>query len=122
MKLLTSLILMMVVPLAQANEPISMNVSKDQHSFVVTLAANPTTGYQWSVIQFDKQLLKLNSSAYQNPSTQLIGAGGSMLFTFKIKKTSYPDSTKLKFKYARPWEKEGTGTIQTVIVHFVEPK
>jgi inhibitor of cysteine peptidase len=122
MKLLTGLAMMMFAVLAHADDPMSMNVSKDQSSFVVNLAANATTGFQWSVVEFDKDLLTLSSSVYQRPDTKLIGAGGRMLFTFSLNKgKTYPKTTDLSFKYARPWEKEDTGTVQKVTVNFIEP-
>ena len=109
--------------LAHASEPLSINVDKRQSSFVINLPANPTTGYQWSVVQFDKDLLTLSSSAYQKPDNHLIGAGGHMLYTFTLNSgKNYPDFTKFVFKYARPWEKQDTGSVQKVTVHFVEKK
>jgi len=121
MKLLTGFTMMMLSVFAHADEQMSMNVSKDQSSFVVNLAANATTGFQWSVGQFDKDLLTLSSSVYQSPDTKLIGAGGRILFTFSLNKgKTYPKTTELTFKYARSWEKE-TGTVQKVTVSFVEP-
>ena len=99
-------------------DTLSMNADKKQSSFVVTLAANPTTGFQWNVVSYNKKLLTLSNTTYQRPNIQLIGAGGQMLFTFTLNKgQAYPSSTDLIFKYARPWEKDG-GTVQNVIVSF----
>lgn len=99
-------------------DPLAIKVSNQQSSFVVNLEANPTTGYQWEVVSYDKALLTLKSSVYQRPDTKLIGAGGQMLFTFTVNKgKTHPKSTKLVFKYARPWEKD-TGTLQKVVVNF----
>lgn len=120
MKLLIGCSILTLSAFAQANDSISINVNKNQSSFVVNLPANPTTGYQWSVLKFDKDLLTLSDSVYQKPETQLIGAGGHMLYTFTLNKSkAYPDTTKLVFKYARPWEKNSTGSMQKVVVHFV---
>ncbi|RUR12364.1 protease inhibitor I42 family protein [Legionella sp. km772] len=121
MKFLTSFTLMIASIFAHADDSISMTVPKNQPSFVVNLAANPTTGFQWSVVHFDKDLLALSSSVYQQPDTKLIGAGGRMLFTFSLNKgKAYPQSTELTFKYARPWEKDGSATVQKVTVKFVD--
>ena len=99
-----------------AGDDISMNVNKDQSSFTVTLPANPTTGYQWSVVSFDKNLLTLKESKYQAPQTRLIGAGGKMLFTFDLNQgKAYPDKTNMVFNYARSWEPD-SGSRQNVIV------
>ncbi len=119
MKILAYFSSMIATGLIYAAEPILINVNKNQSSFIVNLAANPTTGYQWSVIHFDNDLLTLHSSVYQRPNTKLIGAGGRMLFTFTLNKgKTYPQTTELTFKYARPWEKKDTGTIQKVTVNF----
>lgn len=108
--------------LAHANDPMSVNVDKKQSSFVINLPANPTTGYQWSLVQFDRELLSLTSSLYQKPDTKLIGAGGNMLYTFSLNKgKAYPKTSEIIFKYARPWEKAQMASWQKVIVHFVKP-
>jgi len=106
--------------LAYASDHLSLNVNIGEPGFIVTLDANPTTGYQWSVIQFDKALLTLSASNYQKPQNTLIGAGGQMHFTFKLNKgKNYPDSTKIFFKYSRSWE-PGSGTEKTVTVNFIK--
>lgn len=103
-----------------AQDVLSIDVNKNQSSFEIVLPANPTTGFQWSVLSFDKDLLALNSSVYKGPDSALIGAGGHMSFTFGLnKKKAYPKTSLLEFKYARPWEKKSSGRIQKVVVHFV---
>ena len=117
MKIITGFIMSALSLIGHA-DPLTVNVDKKQSSFVINLAANPTTGFQWTVVSYDKDLLTLSDSTYQKPNTQLIGAGGHMLFTFTINKgKAYPKSTDLVFKYARPWEKN-SGTIQNVTVNF----
>ncbi len=116
-KLLGCILLCLSVS-ANAGDDISINVNKDQANFVVTLPANPTTGYQWSVVSFDKDLLTLQGSKYQSPQTKLIGAGGQMVFTFALNKgKTYPDKTNMQFNYARSWE-PNSGSKQNVIVNF----
>ncbi|MDI1352009.1 MAG: protease inhibitor I42 family protein [bacterium] len=104
---------------ANANDTLSINVEPKQKTFVVTLDANPTTGYQWSVVTFDKKLINLSASKFVRPQTNLIGAGGSMLFTFKINDNAHLKTTSIVFKYARPWE-HGKGIVKKVRVHFVQ--
>ena len=119
MNLLMSFVMMLVPLSVYANKALLVNVPKNKSSFVITLEANPTTGYQWSVVSFDKDLLTLSSSYYQGPDSKLIGAGGHMLFTFTLnKEKAYPKTTDLFFSYARPWEKGDTGAKQKVTVHF----
>jgi inhibitor of cysteine peptidase len=123
MKSLIGYSMLALSALAHANDPLSVNVNKKESSFVINLPANPTTGYQWSVATFDKDLLTLSSGMYQKPDTQLIGAGGHMLYTFTLNAGKiYPKNTKIVFKYARPWEKKDAGSIQKVIVNFIDSK
>jgi inhibitor of cysteine peptidase len=103
-----------------AGDDLTMNANSSQSSFVVQLAANPTTGFQWQVVNYDKKLFSLISSHYQKAQTNLIGSGGQMQFTFTLNKgKSYPEKTKMLFKYARSWEPE-TSTLQKVTVNFVK--
>ncbi len=120
MKIFLGCILLGLSMIANAEDTLSMTVNPDEGRFVVKLAANPTTGFQWSVVKYDKNLLTLSSSEYQKPQTHLIGAGGQMVFTFTLNKgKSYPDKTNLVFKYARSWE-PNTATIKNVTVNFVK--
>lgn len=102
-----------------AGDDLSINVHVKDPSFIITLPANPTTGYQWSVVHFDKNLLVLSSSKFAKPKTNLIGAGGQMHFVFTLKKSKhYPASTQIKFKYARAWELK-SAIVKNVTVNFV---
>ncbi len=103
---------------ANAADTMTMKVNAKQKQFLVTLPANPTTGYQWALIKYDHSLLKLTKSHFLPPTNKLIGAGGQMQFNFKlIKAINNPSKTTLLFKYQRPWEAK-SGTLKTVIVNF----
>lgn len=120
MKALLGCVIFSFALISCASNGLSLNVDANASSFVVTLPANPTTGFQWSVVRFDKNLLKLTSSTFEKPKTNLIGAGGQMYFTFSLQKgKSYPVSTKIQFKYARSWE-PGSGEMKNVTVHFIK--
>lgn len=95
-----------------------VKVKKGAKEFTVSLYSNPTTGFQWTVAQYDKKRLTLVNSHYQKPQTQLIGVGGAMLFTFAVKKKENASSTKIQFKYARAWEAHSP-VYKTVRVHFL---
>lgn len=83
----------------------SIHLSPHENTFEIVLAANPSTGYQWTVIDFNKKLLKLQSSFFEQPKTKLIGAGGSMHFVFTLRaRSKHPRATVIHFKYARDWE------------------
>lgn len=92
--------------------------SKAQPQFVITLPSNPTTGYQWKVTSYDKTLFQLKSSRYSPSKTSLVGAGGTMSFTFMLNKGQvYPASSKMSFIYARPWD-ASSQTMKTIRLKF----
>lgn len=95
-----------------------IRVGADQSQFVVKLAANPTTGYQWSVKDYNKNCLSIKESHYVAPKNQMIGAGGQMIFTFNnLHGQKACSSTTILFTYARPWESK-RGLVKKVIVQF----
>ena len=103
-----------------AAETLSINVDPSNPQFVVKLAANPTTGYHWTVTSYDKKILQLTNSHYVAPQTKLIGAGGEMTFTFtQVKGKTYPQSTLISFTYARPWDLKST-TLKQVTINFTK--
>lgn len=111
-------IVLIVFSFIASAEEYSMSVNKKNNSFAVSLVANPTTGFEWSVIGYDKQLLTLTKSSYQKPKTNLMGAGGQMIFTFTLNAgKSYPKNTIIAFKYARHWEPE-TAVLKKIAIYF----
>lgn len=107
--------------LAQANTGSDelMNVNSNDPDFTISLPANPTTGFQWSVIDYDKALLNLTHSQFVKPNSKLIGAGGVMKFTFDLNSgVTYPVFTEITLKYARPWEAK-SATIKHVRINFM---
>lgn len=119
MRVLLSCLLLGISIMAYADdETITVNVKTPE--FVINLPANPTTGFQWSVVKYDHGLLTLSSSAYEKPKTNLIGAGGQMHYVFQLNKgKAVPENTVLKFKYGRSWEPK-TATLKTIKVNFVK--
>ncbi len=116
--MLLACLLLSIMFLARADDTLSVTVDPNQAQFQIELPANPTTGYQWTVEKYDTSLLILRSSQYIAPQTQIIGAGGKMLFNFSLVTTkNYPSGTTIVFKYARPGEPD-KGTLKTVIVNF----
>lgn len=72
-------------------------------TFIIKLISNPTTGYGWQLQEpLDKQMLKLVRSDFQRPRSNLVGAPGKEIWTFKALK---PGKTTIRMKYVRPWEK-----------------
>ena len=82
-------------------------VPPKQATFAVALPANPTTGYQWTVVAYDKTKLVLLGQKYQSKRLKLIGGGGEMFFYFKCRALNHmPRHMTLQFVYKRPWEKQ----------------
>lgn len=116
-KIMTGLLLMLST-LGNAAENLSLDVNTNQKQFVISLAANPTTGFQWTLQHYDQTFLELVGSHYQAPQSKLIGAGGQMIFTFALLAgKSYPKKTTINFKYAQPWE-PSKGSLKTVEINF----
>ena len=71
----------------------------------ITLEGNPTTGYNWSQVPSNDEVLKpIGAYTYkQNPAPAgMVGVGGKFTFNFKAIGVG---ATQLKFRYQRPWEK-----------------
>ncbi|WP_194834578.1 protease inhibitor I42 family protein [Nocardia sp. XZ_19_369] len=82
-----------------------------QH-LVVTLPANPSTGYLWQISELDANVLQAQGDPgfETDPNVPVApGAGGSSVWTFAGKA---PGSTKLSMQYLRPWE-QGVEPAQT---------
>lgn len=119
MKAIVVVGLLLWTVMAQAELPFKVKVSSTQRQFVIALAANPTTGYEWKLVNYDRSLLHLISSRYVAPSTKLIGAGGKAQFTFSLVKGIHlPTDSILSFRYQRPWL-PNKGELKTVTINFI---
>ncbi len=81
-------------------------VHQDQPKFTIKLESNRTTGYSWSLKNYDHKLLSLESHTYIPPHTSLIGAPGNEQWIFQASPHFFKNSktTKISLSYARPWE------------------
>jgi predicted secreted protein len=71
-------------------------------SLVVTLESNVTTGYSWTLTGIsDESVLQKTKNEYVAPKTNLIGASGKEVWTFKALKKG---NTTISLGYSRPWE------------------
>lgn len=68
--------------------------------FTIELNSNPTTGYKWYA-DYDYHLLSLEGEKYEKDASELIGAGGRSIFTFKPLKAG---RSSISLVYRRPWE------------------
>ncbi|WP_433657297.1 protease inhibitor I42 family protein [Nocardia sp. CA-128927] len=81
-------------------------------SLVVTLPANPSTGYMWQITQLDANLLQAQGDPGFKPDPNVPvapGSGGGSVWTFVGKAAGI---TTLSMEYLRPWE-QGVEPAQT---------
>lgn len=100
------------VSLAGMSQPIYseaqtvISVSSQQSQFVIQLPSNPSTGYSWFLMNYDRHLLVPVKHYYQKAATHLVGASGVEMWIFQAKPDAFKVSqqTSIRFIYARPWE------------------
>lgn len=78
----------------------TITVKKGQ-TIVVSLAGNPTTGFNWAAADLDTSILSQQGDAAFKADSNLIGAGGMVTLTFEAVGTG---TTALTLNYARSWE------------------
>ncbi|MDD2729918.1 protease inhibitor I42 family protein [Malikia sp.] len=86
------------MPKSYQREQPQISVSKGE-AFVIELAANPTTGYEWQP-DFDPAVLKLAGRELVRPGSA-VGEGGVEHFRFE---SLAAGATRLSFAYRRGWE------------------
>jgi len=70
----------------------------------IELPENPTTGFQWTVVQAPaEEIMTIESSEFLPPSSELLGAGGRRLYRLRAQA---PGETQLILEYRRPWEED----------------
>jgi len=74
-------------------------------SWTVTLESNPTTGFQWALIENSDQTLLQEAGhkyvPYENTDPPLPGVGGKELWTFKALQKG---ETTITMEYSQLWE------------------
>jgi predicted secreted protein len=71
--------------------------------FSITLEANPTTGYAWSLDgDPDPKVVRPLGSSFERPAGAAVGAGGRDVWTFDAVGRG---TTTITLVYRRPWEK-----------------
>ena len=72
--------------------------------FQIELDANPTTGYNWTIVDTATGIISLIDNHFKETSkTARIGAPGKQQFHFKANSIG---KMELKLIYHRPWEKD----------------
>lgn len=88
---------------------------------VLTLEENPTTGYQWSVGEYNGPVLKLVDSSFSAAAGESLGRGGSRSFLFMAKQEG---KERLALRQIRPWDADDvleTKFTIDVVVHDGKP-
>jgi len=93
----------LLFPVTASSKPLLVFVNKDESIVTFQLKSNPTTGYRWKLVQFDKSKLKLSKTRFIANQPQLMGSGGQEEFVFK-RLDSGSLNTKISLRYQRSWE------------------
>lgn len=67
----------------------------------ISLAGNPTTGFNWELLEYDQAVLEKVGDMEYKADSRLIGSGGVMTFRFKALASG---STTIQLIYHRGWE------------------
>ena len=80
---------------------------KEPQTATLKLAANPTTGYEWSFTQ-TPNLFDVSSEYVQDETDEeMVGVGGIETFTLTPTKAG---STEINFYYKQPWDEDSLDT------------
>ena len=81
-------------------------VKADNPTVRLTLKSNRTTGFSWYVMKYNQNLVTPISEKYMAPNSNLAGAPGYSVWTFKIAAQAFtmPHLLQISMVYARPWE------------------
>lgn len=68
---------------------------------VISLEGNPTTGYNWELVEFDETILRQVGEPEYKSDSMLIGSGGVITYTLEALESG---KTNVKLIYHRGWE------------------
>lgn len=98
-----------------ASQPIT--VTAKNPVFTLQLPSNPTTGYSWQLQKYNANLITPINHGFQKARTNLMGAPGVELWTFKAKPAFFiKGKTTIHMIYVRPWRGGGKGDEKIVTV------
>ncbi len=118
MKTLLCSLLLSFSAFAFSSDIEKIDVPFDRTNFIVKLASNPSTGYQWNIDKYDEKVLLLKSKEFIASNTSRVGAPGEMRFSFAlINAENRPKATEILFKYSRAWEKD-SAILKKVVINF----
>lgn len=81
-------------------------IQPNQQILKVSLDANATTGYSWFLKRYNRRYFTLSDYQYVAGNTDMPGAPGKAVFTFKVNPNFHkaPFATRMKLSYMRPWD------------------
>lgn len=97
---LTTALAARVVTISEANNGQTVALDRGD-SLEVRLPSNPTTGYEWTALLSGSAVRQAKPAAYVRATTQLLGAGGTQVFSYAAVAAG---TEHLTFSYARSWE------------------
>lgn len=85
--------------------PMSIQLKLNQTTVHISLKSNRTTGYAWFLLKASRGL-KPTGARFIAPPTKLVGAPGTSVWTFDVKKSmlTVPRVFQVTLAYMRPWD------------------
>jgi inhibitor of cysteine peptidase len=99
-----------VVTQANSSGMVSANVGD---TLVIQLPETPTTGFRWTPVVLDAQILEPQGDTFILGAASGVGGGGMRVFRFGVKGQG---NTSLQFKLARAWESRPSAAVFDVHV------
>src|SRR5579864_1388080 len=76
-----------------------ITVSAAQPEFAIRLKSNPTTGFSWTLKEFDSHIIEVQGHRYLPPTSQLVGAGGYEIWSFKVKPVAFTTTSQSDLRF-----------------------
>ena len=90
----------MILQYSDSGHTIVLKLNKE---IQIDLAENPTTGYQWQIVEDGTPALEKSGDSFQRGSSPGLGAGGTRSFLFRSR---FAGTAKLRIVYGRPGVKD----------------
>ncbi len=90
-----------------------VNVKRGQ-KFIIKLNSNPTTGYEWQIVEIDPELKFVKSEYFaKSQDDKMMGSGGYEHWYFKARKKG---KHEIKLRYDRPQGKSADPVVYVIRV------
>ena len=110
-----TLLLALLTSMGASAEEWRMKVGQSR---LLALQSNPSTGYGWTLISRQSDLLKVGDLGYRPNKPVMPGSPGRHLWSLKARR---PGEGRVTFRYARPWETSGDATTREIKVTITRP-